>query len=80
MTGAAKDATEFVVQPMGEGRTRARLIGRVNLDDPYVLYHEFGTSRYEGHFPLRQTMDFIGPRIRVYIAEATRPARINQEL
>lgn len=68
MTGNEMRAGRFSVVPSA-GRTRARFVGRVELSDEYPIYHEFGTARYPGHFPLRQTMDFIAPRIRLYLAQ-----------
>jgi hypothetical protein len=67
-TGAEERAGRFGVVPSGS-RNRARFTGRVTLSEAYPIYHEFGTSRYPGHFPLRQTMDFIAPRIRQYLIE-----------
>lgn len=65
-TGAEQEAGQFTATP--NERNTVRLTGAVTLGEEYPIYHEFGTANYEGHFPLRQTMDFIAPRIRAYLA------------
>jgi hypothetical protein len=68
MTGNERDAGRFLVRR--SARNRVRFTGSVDLGQaPEAIYHEFGTRNYEGHFPLRQTMDFIAPRIRTYLAQ-----------
>lgn len=73
MTGREKEAGKFEVIPTSgniTGQVRARLIGSLDPTEPYMIIHEFGDSHYAGHFPLRMTMDFIAPRIRMHLRTA----------
>jgi hypothetical protein len=66
MTGRERDAIRFAVTVENN---HIRLTATVDLNENYPIYEEFGTRFREGHFPFRQTMDFIAPRIREYLAE-----------
>lgn len=68
MTGKERDAGRFYVERNPETGF-ARLVGTVEMSEEYPIYEEFGTSKREGHFPLRRTMDWVAPRIREHLKE-----------